>query len=157
MDDQMSSRPQPSGGPGIHDRGILCPLPQKNKMLPLKLVFAFQRWEPAGSSRYPQACGRRGSPHFRQGVSEQPEPLPDAPRRVWPGQGRGADLSGGVALAVPWILGDGLPPAHAAWGPPLSLQHLQVFLVLRAGSPLLRQLLPQGLCRRKSRGRSGAR
>ena len=53
------------------------------------------------------------------------------------GQGRGADLSGGVALAVPWILGDGLPPAHAAWGPPLSLQHLQVFLVLRAGSPLL--------------------
>ena len=73
------------------------------------------------------------------------------------GQGRGADLwSPSMVLAVPWTLCDGLPSAHAVQGPQLSLQHLQVLLVLRAGSPLLCQLLPQGLCKRKSSGRSGA-
>lgn len=76
---------------------------------------------------------------------------------MWRGQGRGSDLCGaGVVLAVPWTLGGRLPPARAAQSPQLSLQHLQVLLVLSAGSPLLPQLLPEGLCGGKS-SRSGPR
>lgn len=67
------------------------------------------------------------------------------------GHSGGADLCcDGVVLAVPWTLGDGLLLAQAAQSPQLGLQCLQIFLVLRAGSLPLRQLLLQGLCRRKS-------
>lgn len=107
----------------------------------------------------PRSVEREGLPRFRQGVTEHPEPLPDtAPRRVWHGQGRGADLcSAGTVLDVPWTLADGLSPAHTARGPQLSLQRFQVLLMLGAGSPLLSQLLPQGLCKRKSIRKAGAR
>lgn len=83
---------------------------------------------------------------------------PDAALRgMWRGQDGGSDLCAvGVVLAVPWTLGGRLPPARAAQSPQLSLQHLQVLLVLRAGCPLLPQLLPEGLCRGKGSG-SGPR
>lgn len=72
------------------------------------------------------------------------------------GQGRGADLCrDDLVLAVPWALASRLPPARAARSPQLSLQCLQVLLVLRAGSLLLQQLLPEGIWRRKSSSRSG--
>lgn len=76
---------------------------------------------------------------------------------MWAGEGRGADLCGvGMVLAVPGALADGLPPGRAAQSPELSLQCFQFLLVLGAGIPLLPQLLPEGLCRRKGPGRSGA-
>lgn len=64
--------------------------------------------------------------------------------------GLGTHLGGvHVVLAVACALGEGPWPVSAAQNPQLSLQRLQVLLVLRAGGPLLLQLLPEGLCRRK--------
>lgn len=126
-------------------------------------MFALQRWDPAGSSGALQRKERDSPCQTRDGAPKA-FPLgvaccsPDAALRgVRCAQGRGADLCGvGVVLAVPWTLDDALTPARAPQSPQLHAQHLQVLLVLRAGSPLLPQLLPEGLCRRKNSGRSGA-
>lgn len=84
--------------------------------------------------------------------------LTEALMLLWEGcgwcKGRGTDLCGDdVVLAVSWTLAAGLLSAQS---PQLGLQCLQVLLVPRAGSLLLRQLLPQGLWKRESSRELGA-